>query len=119
MCIRDRNPTCPAPEPVAKVGALLAPLAVTADPSNNVDCEETPLTPIYGLTLVKAGFEVSGTTWTATDGVVNFGDTVGYSIRATAGGNAPQTMVTITAVSYTHLDVYKRQGRQRRHLRPH
>ena len=97
------NPTCPAPEAVAKVGALLAPLAVTADPSNNVDCEETPLTPIYGLTLVKAGFEVSGTTWTATDGVVNFGDTVGYSIRATAGGNAQQTMVTITDVVPTGM----------------
>ena len=97
------NPTCPAPEAVAKVGALLAPLAVTADPSNNVDCEETPLTPIYGLTLVKAGFEVSGTTWTATDGVVNFGDTVGYSIRATAGGNAQQTMVTVTDVVPTGM----------------
>jgi len=64
----------------------------------NDDKAVPPPTPNYGLTVVKAGFEVNGATWTATDGTVTFGDTVGYTIRVTAEGNTPQTNVTITDV---------------------
>ena len=64
----------------------------------NDDKAVPPPTPNYGLTVLKAGFEVNGATWTATDGTVTFGDTVGYTIRVTAEGNTPQTNVTITDV---------------------
>ena len=68
-----------------------------AIPTNNVDCEDTPLTPVYGLTIVKAGMEASGTgTWVPTDGIVEFGATVGYTLTVSATGNAPQTNVVVT-----------------------
>ena len=80
------EPVCPSEIPVGG----------RAIPTNNVDCEDTPLTPVYGLTIVKAGLEASGTGWAPTDGVVDFGATVGYTLTVSATGNAPQTNVVVT-----------------------
>ncbi len=80
------EPVCPSEIPVGG----------KAIPTNNVDCEDTPLTPVYGLTIVKAGLEASGTGWAPTDGVVDFGATVGYTLTVSATGNAPQTNVVVT-----------------------
>ncbi len=91
------SPSCPvdiAPIAGPSEGGALVPDALVADPTNNVDCETTPLTPVYGTTITKAAFEPDATT--PSDGVVDFGSTVAYTITVSTTGNAPQTNVVIS-----------------------
>ncbi len=98
------NPSCVP----ATAGGPRRQMAAAVDPANNVACEDTPLVSTYGLTAVKAGFEVAADgSRTPTDGTVEFGSMVAYDIAVSATGDAPQTNVTLTdtiPVGTTYVD---------------
>ena len=72
---------------------------VTLALGQDVTCTITnsySLVPVRGLTIVKAAFEAKHHGWVPSDGIVDFGDTVGFTLTVTATGNMPQTNVVVT-----------------------
>ncbi|WP_206447925.1 LPXTG cell wall anchor domain-containing protein [Agrococcus sp. KRD186] len=62
--------------------------------SNNIDCDDTPIV-IGMLTAEKSAWELVDGIWIATDGEVDFGDTVQYRIEVTAGGDGASRDVVV------------------------
>ncbi|WP_318255428.1 LPXTG cell wall anchor domain-containing protein [Agrococcus baldri] len=74
----------------------LAPTDGTCETdTNNIDCEETPLVS-GSLAAEKSVFEWVNGGWVASDGVVDYGNTVQYRVVVTAGGTAATTGVVVT-----------------------
>ncbi|QNP54976.1 DUF11 domain-containing protein [Tessaracoccus defluvii] len=75
----------------------------SAQPENNVDCEETPVVGDPGLEIVKAVYEASEETWVPSDGKAEFGDSIRYRLSITATGDLTEKGVVVTDVLDSQL----------------